>query len=63
MGTVKAGEHGVRVLQKNNTGSYSVSLPVEVIRQLKWQQGQKLTVQKRGKTLVIQDWKQSIVCI
>lgn len=56
MGTVKAGEHNVRVLQKNNTGSYSVSLPVEVIRALKWQQGQKLTVEKRGKTLVIQDW-------
>lgn len=56
MGTVKAGQHNVRVLQKNNTGSYSVSLPVEVVRQMRWQQGQKLTVEKRGNALLIQDW-------
>lgn len=57
MGTYKAGEQGRRILAKNNTGTYMVSLPVEVIRALKWQEGQKLSVEKRGKTIIISDWK------
>lgn len=56
MGTRKAGEQQVRNLTQNRTGTYSISLPIELIRQLKWQQGQKLVVSKRGKNLVIEDW-------
>ena len=57
MGTYKAGQQGVRTLQKNNTGTYTVSLPVEVIRALKWQEGQKVNIEKRGKNIIISDWK------
>ena len=57
MGTYKAGEQSVRTLQKNNTGTYTVSVPLELIRQLKWQAGQKVTLEKRGKTIVITDWE------
>jgi Ni/Co efflux regulator RcnB len=57
MGTYKAGEQNKRVLSKNNTGTYTVSLPIELVRQLKWQDGQKLSLEKRGKTIVITDWK------
>ena len=56
MGTRRAGEQQIRNLTQNRTGTYSISLPIEMIRQLKWQQSQKLTVSKRGKTLVIEDW-------
>lgn len=57
MGTYRAGEGSRRRLQKNNTGTYSVSVPIEIVRLLKWQTGQKLTLEKRGKTIVITDMK------
>ena len=57
MGTSKSGEEEVRVLSKNNTGTYMVSLPIRIVRQLKWQSGQKLSVEKRGKSIVITDWE------
>ena len=56
MGARRAGEQQIRNLTQNRTGTYSISLPIELIRQLKWQQSQKLIVSKRGKTLVIEDW-------
>ncbi len=56
MGARRAGEQQVRNLTVNRTGTYSISLPIELVRALKWQQGQKLIVSKRGKTLVIEDW-------
>ncbi|MDZ7785800.1 MAG: hypothetical protein U5L95_01625 [Candidatus Saccharibacteria bacterium] len=57
MGTYKAGEQNQRVLSKNNTGTYTVSVPIEMIRQLKWQDGQRINLEKRGKTIVISDWE------
>lgn len=57
MGTFKAGQSNKRILQKNNTGTYTVTVPIELVRQLKWQDGQKLTLAKRGKSIVISDWK------
>jgi hypothetical protein len=53
MGTYKAGQQNKRVLQKNNTGTYTVSLPIELVRDLKWQVGQKLILEKRGKNIII----------
>lgn len=57
MGARKAGEQQVRNLTQNTTGTYSISLPIELIRVLNWQQGQKLVVSRSGKKLVIEDWK------
>lgn len=37
--------------------SYYVSLPIEVVREFKWKEGQKVVVEKRGKEIVIKDWK------
>ena len=50
----------VRKLTKIGRGnSYSLSLPVEVIRRFKWKERQKLTVtvDLKNKKLVIRDWK------
>lgn len=44
-----------RVIQKNNTGTYTVTVPVNMIRDLKWQQGQRVVFEHKGKTLVIKD--------
>lgn len=57
MGVRRAGEQNVRNLTQNKTGTYSISLPIEYIRELKWQQGQKLDVSIRGNKIVIEDWK------
>ena len=57
MGTRKASEQPVRNLTVNSTGTYSISLPKSLIQELHWQRGQRLTVARQGKKLVIQDWK------
>ena len=45
-------------LQKNSTGTYQVSLPIDLVRTLGWKQGQKVVFKKRGKDLVIVDWQE-----
>ncbi len=39
--------------------SYYVSLPIKAVREFKWKEGQKVVVEKRGKEIVIKDWKKS----
>jgi len=43
----------LRTLQVNNTGTVTVSLPVEIVRQLGWERGQKVIVERRGNKLSI----------
>tara|TARA_B100000745_G_scaffold206137_1_gene136306 strand:+ start:149 stop:328 length:180 start_codon:yes stop_codon:yes gene_type:complete len=40
-----------------NGASYSVTLPIEFIRELGWQEKQKLVITLKGDTLIIKDWK------
>ena len=48
----------VRKLSKVASGaSYSVTLPIEFIRHLKWKERQKLIITLKGKTMIIKDWK------
>jgi antitoxin component of MazEF toxin-antitoxin module len=37
--------------------SYTITMPVEFIRHLKWQEGQKVDITLKDNTIVIQDWK------
>lgn len=57
MGTRKVSEQQIRNLTVNSTGTYSVSLPIHLIQELRWQRGQRLQVTQQGKKLVIQDWQ------
>jgi len=50
-------ERNVRKLFKNSGGSVIVTLPIEMVRELKWRDGQKVVVKKRGEGLLIEDWK------
>ena len=52
-------DHNTRKLFKVGNGAYSVTLPIDIIRQLKWQEGQKVTVERDGskKRIVIEDWR------
>jgi bifunctional DNA-binding transcriptional regulator/antitoxin component of YhaV-PrlF toxin-antitoxin module len=49
-------EENVRNIQKSKR-SYYVTLPIQVIREFRWKEGQKVVVEKRGKEIVIKDWK------
>ena len=53
-----------RKIQNRNTrklftrgGSTGLTIPKELLKELKWRKGQKIVVKKRGKKLVIEDWK------
>lgn len=56
MGVRKSDEQQIRKLTKNDSGTYSVTLPIELVRELRWQVGQQVVVKRRGKRIVIEDW-------
>jgi bifunctional DNA-binding transcriptional regulator/antitoxin component of YhaV-PrlF toxin-antitoxin module len=45
----------VRTLQQNNTGTMTVSIPVEMVRELGWSRGQRVVVNRQGDRLVIEN--------
>ncbi|MBI2595074.1 MAG: AbrB/MazE/SpoVT family DNA-binding domain-containing protein [Candidatus Colwellbacteria bacterium] len=48
-------EENVRNIQKSKR-SYYVTLPIQVVREFRWKEGQKVIVERRGKEIVIKDW-------
>lgn len=52
----KLGQKNIRKIFKTGS-SYAVTLPIEVVNQLKWRVKQKVVVKKRGKGIIITDWK------
>lgn len=52
----KLKNRNVRNIQKNQR-TYYVTLPVEAVKKLGWKERQKVVVKKKGRTLVIKDWK------
>lgn len=46
----------IRKITKIAGKSFAVILPVEMVRELKWKEHQKVVVKKRGKKLTIEDW-------
>lgn len=44
-----------RVIQKNSTGAYTITVPVNMIRKLRWKQGQRVVFEQNKKTLTIKD--------
>lgn len=56
MGTRKAHEQHIRSITQNSSGTYSVSVPIALMRDLNWRKGQKVTFIRSGKRLIIEDW-------
>ena len=52
----KLQNRNVRKLIRLGKRSTAVTLPIEVLRELKWNQKQKVVVKKRGKSVMISDW-------
>ena len=53
----KLSESNIRKITKVGRWSFSVTLPIEMVRKLKWKEKQKVVIKQKGKTLVIKDWK------
>ena len=54
----KIEESNIRSLTKVASGSsYSVTIPIEYIRKLKWREKQKLEVKLYQDRIIIRDWK------
>jgi Ni/Co efflux regulator RcnB len=47
----------VRKIQRQNNGSTTVTLPADLVRELRWRDKQKVVVKIRGKGLLIEDWR------
>ena len=37
--------------------SYAITLPIDIVRELGWREKQKVVLSKRGKGIMIKDWK------
>ena len=53
----KLNEKNVRKLAKIGDKSVGLTLPIDIVRELKWKVKQKVVVKKRGKSIIIRDWK------
>jgi antitoxin component of MazEF toxin-antitoxin module len=52
----KLEDKNIRKLTKVGKQSIAVTLPIEIIRELKWREKQKVTVKKSGRKIIIEDW-------
>ncbi len=52
----KIDKRNIRKLTRTGS-SIGVTLPVEFLRELKWREKQKVIVEKKGRHLIIRDWK------
>ena len=54
----KIENRNIRKLSKSGGGaSISLTLPIEIVRELKWRDNQKVVAKRRGKGILITDWK------
>ena len=53
----KTNETGIRKLTRIGRGSVGLTLPIELVRELKWKERQKVVVKKSGSKIIIEDWK------
>lgn len=53
----KIQEQNIRKLTKVGKQSIAVTLPIEVVRDLKWKNKQKVVVERVRGGVVIKDWK------
>lgn len=58
MGRRKLEERNIRKLTRMGAGkSMGLTLPIEILRKLKWRERQKVVVKRRGTKLTIEDCK------
>lgn len=58
MANAKSDEKDVRKLTKVGGKSISVTLPIDLVRELGWKEKQKVSVKRVHGGLLIKDWKE-----
>ncbi|MFA7302467.1 MAG: hypothetical protein WC030_01845 [Candidatus Paceibacterota bacterium] len=61
-GRRKSGDENIRSLIRTSNGkSYSLTLPIAVVRAFRWEKRQKLelSVDEKNKRIIISDWPRS----
>jgi antitoxin component of MazEF toxin-antitoxin module len=53
----KLGDKNIRKLSRIGDKSIGLTLPIEMVRKLKWREKQKVVVKLRGKKITIEDWE------
>ncbi|MBU1160158.1 hypothetical protein KKD04_03210 [Patescibacteria group bacterium] len=57
MGRRKINKENIRKIQSSK-GSYYITIPIQIMRSLKWKERQKVVVEKSGsQKITIVDWK------
>ena len=56
MAQQKEQNKNIRKLTRVGRGSISVTIPVEMVKQLKWKERQKVVLSLKNKKITIQDW-------
>lgn len=49
-------DKSIRKITKLGKWSYGITLPIDIVRKLKWKERQKVVVKLRGKKISIEDW-------
>ncbi|OGI93971.1 hypothetical protein A3A03_02980 [Candidatus Nomurabacteria bacterium RIFCSPLOWO2_01_FULL_40_18] len=57
MGVQKIINRNIRKITKVGRTSLTVTLPRELVAELKWKEKQKVIVKRKGSKLIISDWK------
>lgn len=52
----KLEDKSIRKVYKKS-GSYAVTIPIEIIRELGIREGQKLVIKRKASKIIISDWK------
>ena len=52
----------VRKLTLAGRATYYVTIPLSMIRSLKWKKGEKKVIRQEGEKIVIEDWKKTTTC-
>jgi len=53
----KLKDKNIRKLSRIGNSSLGLTIPIEIVRKLKWRQKQKVTVHLEGRKLVVKDWE------
>ncbi len=53
----KTTEKNIRKITKMASGgSFGITIPIEMVRKLKWRERQKVVVTLRGRKIIVEDW-------
>ena len=57
MGRRKLSEKNIRkIFRTGRSRTVGITLPIEIVKKLKWREKQKIVVRRSGKKIILEDW-------